>query len=139
MAGARKQGAQLALWVQAPVCSPASELGGLLPASDGQVMLTSKIKLPAVLLTETGLRVAQNCNSQLAGYGKTTGKPNEQRRGGLFYRGKVGGGEDVLNKKFNGGKLGVGSVVTFHWLSCDSLSLGELLPGKRERLSFPLG
>ena len=34
------------------------------------------------------------------------------------------------------GNLEIQSVVAFHWLSCDSLSLATLLPGKEKAL-FP--
>ena len=60
----------------------------------------------------------------------------KQRRGNCFIeeKGKLRGA--VINKKVHWRKLGIQSMVTFHQLSCDSLSLDELLPGK-EKIFFP--
>lgn len=52
----------------------------------------------------------------------------------LFYRGKGEIERGFLNKKPIG-RNGVPWIVDFHWLSCDSLSLAELLAGEKENLS----
>ena len=61
-----------------------------------------------------------------------SGKP---RRGKLFYR--EGGVErGCYKQKVHWGKSRVPSIVTFYWLSGDTLSLAELLPGK-EKIFLP--
>ena len=69
---------------------------------------------------------------------QTTGKTREQTRGTFFYRGEAPAHPTGCYKqRAHWRKLGVGSVVAFHWLSCDSLSLAGLLPG-REKSFLPL-
>ena len=67
----------------------------------------------------------------------------------LFYRGIGEVKTGCYKQKVHWRKLGVRSMVAFHWLSCDSLSLAELLPGKENNflpsagsskvVSFPVG
>lgn len=63
-----------------------------------------------------------------------TGLSREQKRRASFHRGKerVQGAPAVNGAHRR--KLGVQNVVAFHWLSCDSLSLAELLSGKVKNL-----
>lgn len=62
---------------------------------------------------------------------QTTGKSGEQSRVTFFYRGEGGLGGAVITKRAHWRKLGVRSVVAFHWLSCGNLSV-ELLLGKKK-------
>ena len=65
---------------------------------------------------------------------QTTGKPPVTRRRKLFER-KLGGA--IGNSLLEG--LRVQSLVTSHWLSHDSLSLTELLPGKKRKSFLHVG
>ena len=65
--------------------------------------------------------MAENCNLRQASYHKTTATSREHRRGPLFCRGKGEVEKTVINKKAHWSKLGVGSMATSHWVSCDSL------------------
>ena len=65
-------------------------------------------------------------------YGKPHASPEQQGEEKLFYRGEEEVGRAIVNKELRGG------VVAFHWLSCDSLSLAELLLGKKKSF-FLLG
>ena len=47
--------------------------------------------------------------------------------------------EGSYKQKIHWSKLGVHSVVPFHWLSCDSLSLAGLLSGQEETFLAPTG
>ena len=68
----------------------------------------------------------------------TTGKSGEQSRGTFFYRREGGLGGAVITKRAHWRKLGVGSVVAFHWLSCGNLSMAGLLPGQEKFFLFLL-
>ena len=74
-----------------------------------------------------------NCNT--VGLWQTTYKsrPEESK---VFYREQGGVGKNGCKQKAHWRKLGAGSVVSFHWLSYDSLSLAELLPGE-EKIFVP--
>ena len=54
-----------------------------------------------------------------------------QERGREFGRG-------CYKSKVHWNKLGVGSVVAFHWLIYEGLSVAKLLPGK-EKILLPAG
>ena len=54
------------------------------------------------------------------------GKTKERK----LLRGEREVGTDCYKQKSHGRKLGVQSTVAFHWLSCDSLFLAELLQSK---------
>ena len=75
-----------------------------------------------------------NCNT--VGLWQITYKSRPEERK-VFYRGQGGVGKNCCKQKAHWRKLGAGSVVSFHWLSYDSLSLAELLPGK-EKIFAPL-
>ena len=60
-----------------------------------------------------------------------TFKSDKRKEKKLFFReGEVGKGCYKQNVYWR--KLGVHSMVNFHWLSCESLWLVELLPGKEK-------
>jgi len=69
---------------------------------------------------------AKNCNSGSATLANHRQAPSNRRRK-LFER-KLGGA--IGNRLLEG--LRVQSLVASHWLSHDSLSLTELLPGKKK-------
>ena len=69
---------------------------------------------------------------------QTTGKSGEQSRVTFFYRGERGLGGAVITKRAHWRKLGVGSVVAFHWLSCGNLSMAGLLLGQEKFFLFLL-
>ena len=54
-------------------------------------------------------------------------------------RGKMGDEEGCYKQEVHWSKLGVGSVVAFHWLSCDSFLLAPLLPGREKIILPPAG
>ena len=56
------------------------------------------------------------------------GKTKERK----LLRGEREVGRDCYKQKSHGRKLGVQSTVAFHWLSCDSLLLAELLQSKEK-------
>lgn len=62
-------------------------------------------------------------------------KSREQKRGIFFYRGK-GELQGAVANRVHWRKLGVWSGVAFHWLSCNSLSLAEWLPGEEKISPF---
>lgn len=63
----------------------------------------------------------ENCNSGHASYGKTIGKSQD-----CSFIEWWGGA--IINKTAQWWKLGVGSIVAFHWLSSDSL-IGWIVGG----------
>ena len=67
-------------------------------------------------------------------YGEPHASPLKQRKGKLR-EGEVGRG--CYKQKVHCGKLGVGGTVSLHWLSWDSPSLAEQLPGE-ENIFLPL-
>lgn len=52
----------------------------------------------ASYFTSRDSEIAENCNVGQARYGKTIGKPTEQRRGIFFYRGKGEVEKAIINK-----------------------------------------
>ena len=44
-----------------------------------------------------------------------------------------------VNKESNNEGIVSSKYCDFHWLSCDGLSLAELLPGKKEVFLLPVG
>lgn len=59
----------------------------------------------------------------------------DQRRGTLLYRKEEEVGRGCLQqRKSVGGKCACRVVTAFHWLTCGSLSLAGLLPGKEKNL-----
>uniref|UniRef100_A0A8C6FCQ3 Tight junction protein 1 n=1 Tax=Monodon monoceros TaxID=40151 RepID=A0A8C6FCQ3_MONMO len=77
---------------------------------------------------ELQFRVCSYCKTQC----KTPAKIE------LFYRGGKGSWEGC-SKQSPLEELRVRSVVVFHWLNCDSLSLAEFLAGKKRKSFFLLG
>ena len=67
--------------------------------------------------------------------GELRTSPYTARRRELFSKGerKLGGLEETKSPLE---ELRVQSIVAFHWLSCGSLSLVELLPSKRRKSFF---
>ena len=72
---------------------------------------------------------------------QTTCKSDEAKERKLyFYRGDWESGRGCYKKEVHWKILGrVQSTVAFHWPSCDSLSLAELLPGKEKIFLPPAG
>ena len=81
---------------------------------------------------------AKNCNLDMQLW-QSTCKSSKAKQRRLFYRGEGEVGRDCYKQKVHWRKLEVQSVVAFHWLSCDSLSLAELLPGKEKFFLPPTG
>ena len=67
-------------------------------------------------------------------HGEPHASSEQQREEKLFYRGKEEVGRATVNQG-SAGETGSSKCSGSHWLSCDSLSLAELLPGKK-RISF---
>ena len=78
----------------------------------------------------------QNCNLGQANSGETYRSPVKQVRGN-FYKGEEAVARGCYKQKVHWRKLGVQSVVAFHWQSWNSLSLAGLLLGE-EKFFFPL-
>lgn len=51
----------------------------------------------------------------------------------------MGSKEGYYKLKVYWSKLGVQSLVAFHWMSCDSFSLAGLLSGQEETFLLPAG
>ena len=64
--------------------------------------------------------------------GEPTCKLGKAKKGKLFCRGEGEVGRGFYKQNVHWKKLGVSSIVAFHWLSYDSLSLAELLPGNQK-------
>lgn len=107
---------------------------------DLRLFLTLKIKLPVVLPTK--IHFFRN-STELQFKTHTLQENHRQvarwRTGMLFCREKEGAGEGYYKQKVPWSKLTVHSIVGFHCLTCDSLSLAELLPGEEETLPPPAG
>lgn len=81
------------------------------------------------------METAKNCNSEHAINGELQGnQENKREKEIVFYKGDGGGGS--YKQIVHWGKLEIQSVVAFHSLSGDTLSLATLLPDKKKVLSF---
>ena len=70
-------------------------------------------------------------------YGELLANPGKVRERKLFDRGEGGAGRGCYKQKSPLEETANAcSIVAFHWLSCDRLSLAELLPGK-EKIFVP--
>ena len=58
-------------------------------------------------------------------------------RSELFYREEKEDRRASVNKESNNKGIISSEYCDFHWLSCDALSLAELLPGKKEVFLLP--
>ena len=83
-------------------------------------------------------RISKELQFGVCNYGEPHASPEQQGEEKLFHRGKEEVGRAIVNK-VHWRRLGLGSVVAFHCLSCDSLSLAELLAGQEEEVFFLLG
>ena len=99
------------------------------------ILFTFKIQQLFNQQTWVYSEVAENCNSGHSSYDKTIGHFGEQRRT-FFYRGKGKLEGAVYPQRVRWREVGVRSVVAFHWLDCDSLSLAGLSLGE-EKIFLP--
>ena len=102
-----------------------------------QACVNLKINLPVISPEKKWVYSGTTEDSNLgqATHAKTTDTSAEQRGRVLFCRGRMRVGKGYYKQKIHWYKLGAGSVMVFHWLSYDYLSLAGLLPGGRESLS----
>lgn len=100
------------------------------------ITLSGKIKLPLILTAKVVLfRNSKNCK-RFYFTNKIMGRSVEQGRGILFYKWKGKSGGLLRTKKIHWSKLGVWSIVAFHWLNCDSLLLAGCVAGAGEGEKF---
>lgn len=64
--------------------------------------------------------------------------PEKQRRGPAVLEGKAVG-KGYCKQSVHWRNLGVESVMAFHWLTCDNLSLAGLSPSKKKTFLSPIG
>ena len=70
-------------------------------------------------------RISKELQFRACNHGKPQASLQQKWRRALFYRRGKEIGRAIVNKE----------SMDFHWLSCDSVSLVELLPGKKRSLS----
>ena len=78
---------------------------------------------------------AKNCHLEVATTASYVHIPTWQEEESAFLEGEKEFGRAVAEKNPLE-ELRVKNRVTFHWLSYDSLSLAELLPGKKRKFLF---
>ena len=93
-------------------------------------------KLPITSLAKVSLLwISKKLQFRACNHSKPNASPWAGRRGKLFLKGEKEVGGAVVNRESTGEMESSEFSGFWHWLSCDRLSLAELLPGRRESLS----
>lgn len=101
------------------------------------LLLTLKVQQLFYQLKWVYSGIADNCNIRTCKLWQNHRQVLRTKRTALLYR-KVDVGRGPYKQRVHWRKLGIQSVVAFHWLSYDNLSLAGPLPGKEKNLPYPL-